>query len=158
MQHPPSSDSTGVYTLYILYIYLSFQHYAYAADFAAKRGCELCNATLYLRNLWELLLHGVDDILCHAFDGAALDAHHIADNLINGKVVYGLLHCVLVGHNAQIGCDGKLHNEAVAHNLLQVVAAVVGAELHLLQAYSVKHISGYISGASRSPPQCFTQR
>ena len=158
MQHPPSSDSTGVYTLYILYIYLSFQHYAYAADFATEGWSELGDTALYLRNLRELLLNGADDILRHALDGAALDAHHIADNLIDGKVVHYLLHRVLVGHSAQLGCDGKFHNEAVANNLLQVVAAVIGTKLHLLQAYSVKHISGYILGASQNPPQCFTQQ
>ena len=67
--------------IYIIYI-LSFQHYAYAADFAAKRGCELRDAALYLDDLRELLLHSVDDILRHALNGAALDTHHLADNLI----------------------------------------------------------------------------
>ena len=124
---------------YIIYIRLAFEGDAYAADFATKRWGKFCHAAFYLYDLRELLLNGVDDILRNALDGAALDAHNLADNLIDGKVVHILLHSVLVGHCAQLGSDCKLHIEAVAHNLLQIVAAVVGAELHLLQSYSVKH-------------------
>ena len=124
---------------YITYIRLAFEGDAYAADFATQGWGKFGHTTLNLYDLRELLLHGADDILRHALDGAALDAHNIADNLIDRKVVHSLLHSVLVGHCAQLGSDCKLHIEAVAHNLLQVVAAVVGAELHLLKANSVKH-------------------
>ena len=90
------------------------------------------------------------------FGGATSEALHKLDEQTLLQVFEGVPQFTI--SKEQLGCDGKLHNEAVAHNLLQVVAAVVGAELHLLQAYSVKHISGYILGASQNPPQCFTQQ
>lgn len=118
---------------------LSFQRNTHAPDLAAEGWCKLRYATLNLHNLRIALLHCRDDILRHSLDGAARLTHHLARNLIYGKVVHRLFDGILRRHLAKLGCEAQLHHKAVAHPLLQVVAAVIGAELHLLKCDCIEH-------------------
>ena len=129
--------------LYILS--LSLKCNAYTAYFAAQWGRKLRHGALHLHNLLEALLDGAYDVLSHALNGALSDLHLLANNLIYCKVVHSLLHSIFVGYAAEVSGDEQFDIEAVAHLLLQIVAAVVGTKLHILQSDSVKHSSAGIT-------------
>ena len=130
---------------YRLYYLLTFECNAHTAYFTAQWGRKFGHCTLYLHNLLEAFFHGANDVLCHTLNGALSDLHLLANNLIHRKIVYGFLHRIFVGYAAEVSGDEQFNIEAVADLLLQIVAAVVGTKLHILQSDSVKHSSAGIT-------------
>ena len=118
---------------------LSFHRDAHAAHFAAEGRGEFRHRALRLDYLRESRAKGAYYVLRHALDGALLDGHLLAHRFVYGEIVHRPLHIVLVGRVAQLGGDREAHVESVAHFALQIVTAVVGAELHVFESDGIKH-------------------
>lgn len=120
---------------------LCFEYHAHSANLSAQRRCEFRYATLNLYNLRKMAFNGLDDVHRHTLNGALCNAHLFANNLIDCQIIHSLLHRIFFGHTAQMRGDFQLDAETISHLLLQIVAAVKGAEFHLFEFDCVKHSS-----------------
>ena len=121
----------------LFYVLLAYKCYTYLVDFTTERRSNLRHGALHLNNLWKLLAYRLDDVRCRSLDGALCALHGALHNGKYGEVVHRLGNIIRLREVTQRCTYCEIYAKAVAHLLLQVVAAVERTDVDAVKAYGI---------------------